>query len=242
MRKKKNIFKHAVIADFPYQTISPAKSFVPDWYKDTDRFANGIKEIKRQPAPLTFKMCPVFGESFFTGYTIPLTVDLAVEQNNGTTNISWGAKPFANIQYPEIGQPISIRSEEGNEKLPVPMGCSSTHFIWHTRHIYKIPKGYSALYTHPLNRYDLPFYTLSAIIDGEMTVPAGSIPVFFSSTFEGIIPAGTPIAQIILFKTENWESEYDASLLKEADVNNIRSLSKAYGYYKKTFWKKKTYS
>ena len=69
----------------------------------------------------------------------------------------------------------------------------------------------------------------------------GNIPVFFSKTFEGIIKAGTPIAQIIPFKTENWTSELDPLILEEGHKNSKRSTMAAYGWYKQHFWKKKKY-
>jgi hypothetical protein len=164
---------------------------------------------------------------------MPLAVDIAVEQTEGGPVVSWKS---------DIHEFVAIRDKEKNPGLPVPLGCSPLHYVWITKHLFRIPKGYSALFTHPLNRFDLPFVTLSGIVDGEIALHSGNFPVYFSSTFEGIIPAGTPIAQVILFKTEDWESEEDSSLILDAELTNKLSLNKAYGWYKQNVWKKKTYN
>jgi hypothetical protein len=181
-------------------------------------------------------MCSVFGDSFITGYAIPLIVDIFVTQEPNGTNITWNDKSH-NIL---VNRPYTKELVETTNKLPVPIGCSDQHLSWITNHIFEIPKGYSALVTHPLNRHDLPFVTLSGIIDN-FVVHEGQIPVYFSSKFEGVVSAGTPIAQILLFKRENWKSKLDTTILKIAKKNKFLSETKAYGWYKNNVWNKKRY-
>lgn len=228
---KKNVLKHLAIDDV-YPDISPAKSFIPEWYKKADRFTSGQKVPTRQPYPSTFKLCAAFADAFTTGYMIPTPVDLSVEQTEGGPSVSWGDP---NMQF------LEIRDRNHNKEVPTPAGFADIHFAWKTQHLFKIPKGYTALLTHPFNRFDLPFLTLSGFIDGEMAVHKGNIPVYFNSTFEGLIPAGTPFAQLVLFKTENWISEKDVSLFEEADRNSRHSLNIAMGWYKRNIWQKKTF-
>lgn len=232
MFNKKNIFKHA--ANYDDIGIASARNFIPDWYKNGKRWGevNSDKEIKRIPLTEGFKLCSPFLDVLSSGYIIPLTQDIAIEQTEGGPSISYNG---------EFGVPVAVRDSEINNTLPTPLGTSSTHFVWNTAVTFKIPKGYSALLTHPLNRFDLPFLTLSGIIDGEYAVPPGRIPVFFSSTFEGVIPMGTPIVQILLFKTENWSSKNDKTIIEEGLINNRRSMGTTYGWYKRTLWKKKSY-
>ena len=232
MINKKNILKHA--RNFDDMGISSAKNFVPDWYKNGKRWPNvdNEKEIKRIPTAVGFKLCSPFLDAITSGYIIPLTQDIAIEQTEGGPSISYNS---------QIGTPIILRNPDDNITLPTPPGTSPLHFAWHTAVTFKIPKGYSALLTHPLNRFDLPFITTSGIIDGEYAVPPGNVPVFISSTFEGIIPIGTPLIQITLFKTENWSSEEDVNILQESSTNDRRAAS-TYGWYKKTKWKKKSYN
>jgi hypothetical protein len=231
MKNKKNILKHAV-SDKSFPKISPSKTKVPDWFKDSSRFDLGNTIPKRLPYNFKFKACSVFSDSFFSGYMIPLSVDIAVEQSETGTIISWNDNESIFVE---------LRDKKNNIEIPTPEGYSDMHFIWKIPHVYKIPKGYSALVCHPLNRFDLPFLTLSGIVDGEISLHGGNVPVFFSKTFEGVIEAGTPIAQIILFKTENWESKEDQSIIEESEINEKRSRNSSYGWYKKNIWKKKIY-
>jgi hypothetical protein len=232
-KKSKTVLKHSK-QNPAYPSVAPSKNFVPEWFRKTERF-NKKGKIKELPVDMSFKACTVYGDTFLTGYTIPLPVDIAVRREDGKVIVTWNNP---NEQY------LSVREHKGhpNESIPVPLGCSPWHFIWITQHLIKIPKGYSALITHPLNRYDLPFISLSGIIDGEMTLHKGNIPVFFSETFEGIIPAGTPILQVIPFKQEDWTSEEDDSIKKEALLNQEENVIVAYGWYRDKKWRKKNFN
>jgi hypothetical protein len=231
IKKNKNVLKHSSI-DLSFPEISPAKNFIPDWYKNAPPFKDGQKTPKRLPFPLTFKKCIVFLDSFTTGYMIPLSVDICVEKTDMGQLISWND---------ESNSFVELRDSKINELIPTPVGYSEQHYVWKTKNMFKIPKGYSAFLGHPLNRFDLPFLTLSGIIDGEMCVYDGNVPVFFKKDFEGLIPAGTPIAQLFLFKTENWTSKVDKTIIEEGKNNLKKSLNLGFGWYKKNIWKKKTY-
>lgn len=230
MINKKRILKHAA-TDKSFPSIYPAKTAIPEWYKNTPRFIDN-KKPTRFPINSTFKICSVFGESFTSGYMIPLAVDIAVEQTDEGAIISWASNK-------EVF--VILRDPKSNESLPIPSGYHNQHFVWETKHMVDIPDGYSLLITHPLNRHDLPFITSSGIVDGKFVMYNGNIPVFFNKTFEGIIPSGTPIAQIIPFKTESWSSMLDNTILEEGKINMDKSSYSAYGWYKKNIWKKKQY-
>ena len=59
--------------------------------------------------------------------------------------------------------------------------------------------------------------------------------------FEGVIPAGTPIIQIIPFKRENWNSENKDGLAKIANKSRQNSLVRISGWYKNNIWTRKVY-
>jgi hypothetical protein len=69
------------------------------------------------------------------------------------------------------------------------------------------------LITSPLNRLDLPFRSLTAVIDADVfyhILPdpmqgGGNYPFYLNRGFEGIIPIGTPMCQYIPFKREKME-------------------------------------
>jgi hypothetical protein len=138
---------------------------------------------------------------------------------------------------------ISLVSLREKSDIFISDNFHKLEFIWVRHWAIKLPEGYSALITHPLNRYDLPFVTMSGIVDSDDYSHArvGSYPFYLNKDFEGIIPKGTPLFQIIPFKRENWSSikqEYNDNLWIEKE--KIRE-SVNVGMYKKMFWKKKKF-
>jgi hypothetical protein len=73
------------------------------------------------------------------------------------------------------------------------------------------PPGYSLLVTHPVNRYDLPFVTLTGLIDTDLykdnfiNFPAR----WRDHSFRGVLPKGTPVAQCIPVKRELWSAQFE---------------------------------
>jgi D-serine deaminase-like pyridoxal phosphate-dependent protein len=61
------------------------------------------------------------------------------------------------------------------------------------------------------------------------------------SGFEGIIPQGTPIIQLIPYRQENWTHKKTEGLLKKSNQHMLKTSSLIYGWYKKTFWTRKKY-
>ena len=218
-----------------YSSLESARSHIPEWFLKTKPFLNEFKNNKINKIPkVSFKVCTAFTESFSLGYVLTLPVDIVIEQTEAGPAISWKKDLNDTI--------VSVREDDSpNKNLPVPEGFSSIHFTWVTKTVIEIPKGYSMLLTHPLNRYDLPFYTLSGVVDGPYTMPGGNVPVFFKKDFEGIIEKGTPIAQILLFKRENWKKEIDYDIFKQSTINESNTITKIFGWYKKEIWKKKIY-
>lgn len=126
--------------------------------------------------------------------------------------------------------------------LPIPAGHNPTHYIWKFPVSVEFPAGYSALITHPLNRFDLPFTSLSGIVDGNFVLSSsGNYPFFLKENFEGVIKQGTPIVQIIPFKRESWLSKKDLSLKEKSRIGLKKTTSVLHGWYKKNFWQRKTY-
>jgi hypothetical protein len=240
---KKNIFNkkqkailtyESVIAGCPNIIVS-AKTVIPDWYKkiplfyDNKKFDNDFRYNK------TLKTCVPFLESLSIGYVITLPFDLYVEKNNDGNQVIIWPDAVKDDQAPDI------RQKSATEKL-VPIGHSSTEFVWRPNVSYTVPKGYSVLFTHPLNRHDLPFTTLTAVIDGGLVLShKGNLPFYLKKDFIGIIEKGTPIAQLIPFRQEKWKSENKIGLVKIGQMHNDLALSVFKGWYKKTFWVKKDY-
>jgi hypothetical protein len=211
--------------------IFPSQKYLPEWYKNIKgRNINNIV-INKDFVLKNIKNCmPVF-DSFTTGYSVAMWTDM---------NFKWDEASNSHDFFWQDGPaPINAREKLENEPLPIPEGYSDIHYIWYCPYSIEVPKGYSILVTHPLNRFDLPFITMSGIVDDFM--PTGFIPVFFKKGQSGTIEQGTPILQIIPFKRENWESEKDEEHKDKNEEFRANSLRTFFGYYRKNKWNKKDF-
>jgi hypothetical protein len=229
--KKRKVVKYSKY-DKDFEGIYPAKNKVPSWYKESNPNVDE-KVVKRWGATHTMKKCVPFLESFTTGYVLTTPADILVvkDKQNNMINFDQGWK----------GAPLVGHRNNSDSPLPTPIGCDEHHFVWRLQSPFKLPEGYSVLFTHPLNRHDLPFVTLSGVIDADTTLHSGNIPFFLKEGFEGLIPAGTPYAQILPFKRENWVLEEDESVLEEAKHYDKISGMTFQNWYRNSVWKKKSY-
>lgn len=217
----------------------PAVKHVPEWYKslakhdnwNSDRYLNPVNHLGSDGAQVATKMCLPFFDALTAGYMYLLEDDLYVELDpDGRPKLSWNGN-------------IMLLDKRPTNDIVVPDNCHPMHYGFRMNWFYDTPPGYSVLITHPMNRHDLPFYTMSGIVESDIWGLPVFIAFFLKRGFQGVIPKGTPIMQIIPFKRDNWEMNIDDSsdtvdkkLLKAEDRRSL-----LYGYYKKTTWRKKIY-
>ena len=231
MFRKKPVLQYESAVEVYPNIITPAKNHVPEWYKKIPKWKNNEMFEVGKGFNVTVKQCMPFLDSLTSGYMIVLPNDLYVKNNNGSPFITWNLAEF----------PPKSRDNSVDLNL-VPTGHSPTEFVWQTGVANTIPLGYSVLITHPINRHDLPFTTLTGIVDGGLIMqPTGNIPFYIKEGFEGIIPQGTPIAQLIPFLQENWSSKKTKGLVILSNQDKFKSSSLISGWYKKTFWTRKKY-
>ena len=197
--KKKKIFSFEPVNKDAEQTVSPpspSKLFMPDWYKQMEAipkprtFSNGHLNI-------TVKGCMPYFDSITAGYMLKTSTEIRFEHTDyGTINYEMASKP----------QAFTMRE---NYSAPIPKEYHQVEFAWHTYWEIHTPPGTSTLFVHPLNREDLPFHTTSGIVDTDqgMFVGVGNLPFYVKKGFTGVIPVGTPFAQLIPFQRDSWESQ-----------------------------------
>jgi hypothetical protein len=218
--------------DLLTQPPLPAKKNIPDWYKKSENF-NVKKPIfnNGQIVNKGLKMCMPFLDTLISGYIQYTWTDIFIERNmDGSVNFSYAMLP-------------QILDAREKASIPVNDMYNDIEFIWKTQWRISFPKDYSVLITHPFNRLDLPFTTLSGIIDySPGTLTGGSLPFYLKKDFEGLIPAGTPMFQIVPIKRESWKSEVLPFNRENHERNMAVTYSRYWGAYKDLFWRKKDYS
>jgi len=235
MFKKQPIIKYESSINYIEHSLLPARNFIPDWYKKIPKNKNKDGVVFDKGFRPSVKVCVPFLDAFTNGYMITTPYDIYIKNNDGVPYLV-GMDGIPEEQLPRWRENLS------NENI-VPTGCYPYEYTWNYRISYTVPKGYSFLATHPLNRHDLPFISLTGIVDGGLVMQHdGNFPFFIKENFEGIISQGTPIIQIIPFRQEKWQSKKEIGLVAKGQKHGYAAAAKLIGWYKNTFWTKKEYN
>jgi hypothetical protein len=218
----------------------PIIKTIPEWYRKADRFAkkpNGdFWEGPDKGKIPTWKACPAIFDIMGTGYTLKTPCDIEFSNvDNNTLSITISDDRYKDFCTPR--QPL--------DQFEHPKGYYQSHFAWFPDWAIETPEGYSALYSQPFNRFELPFLTTSGIVDNDNVNLPGSMPFFLREGFTGVIPAGTPFAQIVPFKREDWTSEIIIEDPKKLENKNMQNSNKYRlpdgGIYKNKVWQPRKY-
>ena len=220
-----------------FEAPIPAVSAIPRWYKEISRFINREPRLRILPESsavnATIKLCVPFLDSLSQGYVVTLADDMVAEKlPNGDTFFRWRTTTDL----------LTDHDLEQHEGLEVPYGYLNHVYKFENRFIVQTPPGYSTYFSHPNNRYDLPFLTLSGVVDTDTFTSPTNFPFFIRADFEGLIPKGTPVAQFFPFKRERWESsvgEYSKTRTVKAHRELMGKIERS---YKNNFWSKKYFS
>ncbi|MGY3448216.1 hypothetical protein [Bradyrhizobium sp. USDA 4353] len=209
----------------------PAPMGIPDWVKTMP--ATAFSQLN-QAEEQTVKRCPPFIDAMTAGFLIPLVCDLKVEDGG----ISWDNElpPGGAIDFPR--SPVSfhdVSQVTGSPLFEADRFLLKFHNLW----TIEAPKGWSLLFTHPLNRFDLPFTTVTGLVDSDRFHDSFvHFPAHWHDTaFRGVLPKGTPVAQCIPVKRQPWTLQ--TSAFTDEDVQEIHSvrdaLKREQGMYRKQF-------
>jgi len=209
----------------------PAVQGLPDWFKAAPQTSfNAVLQEDSQ----TVKKCPPFIDAMTYGFLIPLPCDLKVEDGQ----FSWDFALPNNSVNNFMRSPISFH--DASQAIGTPYHAED-RFIIKFNNFWTIesPPGYSLLFTHPVNRPDLPFTTLTGLVDSDLYrdnrihFPAH----WHDAGFSGVLPRGTPVVQCLPVKRENWACRVET--LSSADAARLRDLSGAIdretGIYRRQF-------
>jgi hypothetical protein len=194
----------------------PAVAGLPHWFKALPAKAfNATMGEETQ----TVKKCPPFIDAMTYGFLIPLAVDLKVQDGE----FSWDFQPPSGLASEYSHSPIGFHD---------PSQIAGTPFFEDDRFIIKFnnfwtieaPLGYSLLCTHPVNRTDLPFTTLTGLVDCDTfhDTPLNFPARWNDAGFNGVVPKGTPVAQCLPVKRESWAA-YFATLSDEDTARIIKT-------------------
>ena len=191
----------------------PAVQGLPDWFKTLPQKAFNSTMGEEVD---TVKKCPPFIDAMTYGFLIPLAMDLKIKGGE----FSWNFEVPKGVVSEYSHSPIGFHD---------PSQVAGTPFFEDDRFIIKFnnfwtidaPEGYSLLFTHPVNRTDLPFTTLTGLVDCDTfrDTPLNFPARWHDTDFCGVLPKGTPVAQCLPVKRESWTGRFEA--LSEEDTARV---------------------
>jgi hypothetical protein len=166
-----------------------AKQGLPDWVKAMPRQAQSALldgEVR------SVKHCPPFLDAMRHGILMPLATDLRVREGRFEWDWDLPVATASRMTRAPIGLHLPEQLVGSPVARPDRFAVKFTNF-WSIT----LPAGWSMLFTHPLNREELPFRTLTGRVDcdryagGFVHFPA----LWIDPDFAGVLPRGTPVAQ-----------------------------------------------
>jgi hypothetical protein len=212
----------------------PSNKLLPDWYKKAKSYLNDEKKPRIDEAYVTIKRCvPVF-DSITAGYLILLNKDMYCEQTPSGPYFHWrtdGEKDTSTMitQHSKFQAQSHPDNNLGHQlKIENP---------W----IIKTDPGYSCMILPPMHR-DNEIIILPAVVDTDLFYEKINFPFNLKNkNFEGLIEAGTPIAQIIPFKRESYQMKVSELDKNRSTISQKIIASKLFDSYRNSYWSRKEY-
>lgn len=208
---------------------SPVKSSlkIPEFYKKMPS-QTGVS-----PQNGTVKRCIPFLDALTQGFIIPLWADMYVRAEEGDFHLEF-PNDFPLNSSVENHDYLQIQGHPLSEEL---YGKIAMKFMnpW----VIETPKGYSTLFTSPLNHLETRFKILDGVVDTDTYYTNINFPFLWTGgDGEFFIPKGTPLVQVIPFKRE----EFDLSIGVVDEKRRRKTTAKLGTFlkngYKKLFWHK----
>lgn len=207
----------------------PAAHALPDWLGEmpaqVDAATLGGAAVR------TLKHCPPVIDAMRLGVLILCPTDITVRGGE----VSWDWDPPILTDADISRAPIGVHMTEQAEGSPYAGQQLVLKFMnfW----TLETPPGWSLLFMHPQGYPDLPFITLSGVVDCD-TYKDGYVhfPVLLKLGFEGVIARGTPVAQAVPVQKE---MALDIAVMSPAQIADNRAvqgdLAREPGHYRKVF-------
>ena len=180
-----------------------ARRGLPDWLKNMpSHVLSGDLGLDIETA----KQCPPFVDAMSGGFLMPLAADITVE--NGKLSWQWDLPASPTIAYPRA--PVSFHVSD--QLRGSPLFESDSFAVKFTNYwTASLSPGIGFLCTHPANRLDLPFRTVTGLVRSDTYENFIHFPALWTDPdFSGVLPRGTPVAQCYPVPLERLEMEVAA--------------------------------
>jgi hypothetical protein len=208
-----------------------ARHALPEWLRTMPRSA--FSDTHGQDVR-TVKQCPPFVDAMSHGFVIPLPCDVHV--SNGMLSWDWEYPPLSVGSHPRSPLSFHVPAQTtGSPFFNPDVAVVKFNSFW----TIELESGYSLFATHPINRADLPFRTLTGLVDSDRFTDVGVLfpAQWVDPKFEGMLPQGTPVAQCFPIERARLELVYEAFTNQDARryESTAEKLLSQSGVYRKNY-------
>jgi len=206
----------------------PAVKTLPEWFKKCPNSYGPVRTAKR---------CVPMLDAMSLGFTLPLWADLRItvtEDDYGkrcSMEMTPGFSKMDSHNWEQVGEECTTKKYEFGRSLNRLMSP------W----VIKASPGYSVYFKNPANDWSNDIEIFEGIIDADTYAGYANLVFVWKSDKcgEWIIPAGTPIAQLIPFKRDELTMS-----VGEIDMDERHTTQNKLGIhfndaYRKLFWHKR---
>ncbi|MEL6481783.1 MAG: hypothetical protein AAFQ75_10060 [Pseudomonadota bacterium] len=170
----------------------PARAALPDWLR---AMPSDVESPLIGEAVRTLKHCSPMIDALALGFILPLPA--RVEARGGALHWDWDFPVIEDAPLSRAPLGVHVPEQASGSPLAPAEGGFIVKFLnyWSL----SAPPGWQILFTHPFGHPDLPFRTLTGLVDadgfrdGYVHFPA----LWPNPGWEGVLEAGTPVAQAI---------------------------------------------
>lgn len=230
----KNIYFSRYNDSFDIHNPIPSSKMLPEWYKKAKSYLNDEKKPSIHEPYTTVKRCvPVF-DAMTAGYLIVLSKDMYCEQTQSGPYFHWRSEGEDDDTAMITQHSYFQAQSHPDNNLGYQLKIENPWLI-------KTDPGYSCMILPPMHR-DNEMVILPAVVDTDKYYEKVNLPFNLKNkNFEGIIPGGTPIAQIIPFKRENYKMSIVNRDLNKNLTNQKTIGSRLFDAYRNLYWTRKEY-
>ena len=182
--------------------VKPAKEFIPAWYRNLQREWSYMKEEDHSWNTIPYrdnsvKKCPTVKDIMFSGYIIPLWLDLRIDYTV-QTGLNWYNK-HANEETITYHEPNAIGS------MPINDNSFNTALKFTNPWDIITPPGWSVLIMSPWYHRHWEIEIMPSIVETD-SYHQMNIPFLYHGQGERTFRQGTPLIQVIPFRRDAFDT------------------------------------
>lgn len=238
-----NIYFEELFKELGVPRPEPAIKHFPKWFKDMPRFFsdNHVGDVPTREFG-TIRDCPAVNDAMSFGYTLFLPCDIFIDATGDEVRYDTGLFGSGSRIEDAGFHPITVHDPLATAHYRAMFDFHPQTLKWQTYWGVKTDEGYSTMFIHPIHRNDLPFYSVTAIVDTDKFATRNPYAFFIKSGFKGVLQRGTPMLQVIPFKREEWNMEITEPDGSDYHRSQQQIASVFTQPYKRLFWQRKKFN